>query len=112
MTRHDDRIRFQHMLDLAKEAVEMIAGKSRGDLKYERILEHALVRVVEIIGEAAARVSQETQQEYPQIPWQEIIGMRNQLIHGYDSIDANILWDTIEIDLPSLISLLEKILNE
>ena len=111
MPKHDDRISLQHMLDHAREAVDMIAGKRFEDLGMERMLELALVRLVEIIGEAAGRVSPSGQGKYPEIPWREIIGMRNRLIHGYDSFDLNVLWDTIETDLPPLITQLENILK-
>lgn len=111
MTRHDDTIRMLHMLDHAREAAAMIQGKVRADLQRERMLELALVRLVEIIGEAASRVSVEGQAKYSSIPWAEIIGMRNRLIHGYEEIDPDILWNTIEHDLPPLIAELEKILE-
>ena len=89
----------------------MIAGKTPDDLGRERMFELALVRLVEIIGEAASRVSQAGQAKYPEIPWREVIGMRNRLIHGYDSVDLNVLWDTVELDLPPLITQLENILK-
>jgi len=111
MTQHDERIRLQHMLDHAREAVSLIEGKKREDLDRERKLELALVRLVEVVGEAAARVSLDLQAKYPSIPWQQIVGMRNRLIHGYDQVDLNILWDTIEFDLPPLIAELEKIIE-
>jgi len=110
MTQHDDRFRLQHMLDHAKEAVSLIEGKKLADLKYERMLELSLIRLVEVVGEAAARISYEEQERYPSIPWAQVVGMRNRLTHGYDQIDLNILWDTIEIDFPLLIKELEKIL--
>jgi len=75
-------------------------------------LELALIRLVEIVGEASAKVSSEAQMKYPMIPWPQVIGMRNRLIHGYDSVDLDILWDTIELDLPPLISELGKILGK
>ena len=84
MTRHEDRVRLRHMLDHAREAVAMLVGKERADLQGERMLELALVRLVEIVGEAAARVSSEGQARYPFIPWREVIGMRNRLVHGYE----------------------------
>ncbi len=112
MTRHDDRVRLRHMLDHAREAVAMITGKGRTDLQRQRMLELALVRLIEIIGEAAARVSPEGQAEYSFIPWKEVVGMRNRLVHGYDSIDLDVLWDTIEDDLPPLIDELERVLDE
>lgn len=111
MTRHDDEVRLRHMLDHCKEAVSMVAGKQRQYLKKDRLLELALIRLVEIIGEAASRVSPEGQKKYFSIPWPQIIGMRNRLVHGYDQVDLNVLWDTIEFDLPPLISELENILE-
>lgn len=108
MTRHDDSVTIQQMLDHAREAIAMIDGKERADLAAERMLELALIRLVEIVGEAASRVSLEGKQQLPSIPWREVIDMRNRLIHGYDSVDLAVLWDTIEIDLPSLLSELEK----
>jgi uncharacterized protein with HEPN domain len=110
MTLHDDIVRLRHMLDHAQEAVLMIAGKRREDLGRERLLELALVRLVEIVGEAAARVSPQGQSEYPTIPWRQVVGMRHRLVHGYDRVDLDVLWDTIEDDLPPLIAELEKIL--
>ena len=112
MTRHDDMVRLRHMLDYSVEAVHMLSGKDRKALSRERMLELALVRLIEIIGEAAAKITPETKSQYPLIPWNALTGMRNRLIHGYDSIDLNILWDTIEVDLPPLISELETILTK
>jgi len=110
MPRHDDSLPLLHMLAHAREAVAMIAGKGPDSLKKERMLELSLIKLVENIGEAAARVSQEGQKKYAKIPWREVIGMRNRLVHGYDSVDLAVLWDTIELDLPPLISQLEQIL--
>jgi uncharacterized protein with HEPN domain len=92
------------------EAMTMVQGKKRSDLNSDRMMELSLVRLVEIIGEAAARVGTESREKYPSIPWLQIVGMRNRLIHGYDAVDLNVLWDTIIDDLPPLIDELEKIL--
>ena len=89
----------------------MAHGKSRDDLRLNRTLQLALVRLVEIVGEVATRVSEEGQQRYPSIPWQYARGMRNRLVHGYDKIDLDVLWDTIEYDLPPLIAELRHILS-
>ncbi|MBL7134175.1 MAG: DUF86 domain-containing protein [Phycisphaerae bacterium] len=112
MTQHDDAVRLRHMLEHAREAVGLSEGKSRASLSAERTLELSLTRLVEIVGEAAARVSRAAQERYPEIPWAEIIGLRNRLIHGYDAVDLDILWDIIEIDLPPLIASLEKIVAD
>lgn len=71
----------------------------------------ALTRLVEIIGEAAARVSTQTREQYPDIPWIEMTGLRNRLIHGYDAVDLDILWDILMEDLPPLIQRLRSILD-
>jgi len=105
----DDLIRLRHMLDAAKEAVELAAGKSRHDIENERTLNLSLVRLIEIIGEAANRVSSACRAKYTGIPWLQIVGMRNRLIHGYYNIDFDILYQTISEDLPSLIAELKKI---
>ena len=112
MTQHNDMIRLQHMLDHAKEAIELIAGKDKAELQRDRVLELALIRLIEIVGEAGAKVSSSTQLKYPSIPWPQIIGMRNRLIHGYDSVDLDVLWDTIEVDLPPLVDVLDKIIGQ
>ena len=111
MTRHDDRTRLRHMLDHAVEAAELIRGQVRADLDKDRKLNLALVRLVEIVDEAAARVSVSTRQQAPQIPWQDIVGMRNRIIHGYDEVDFDILWDVVELHLPPLIEDLRQVLG-
>jgi len=97
------------MLDYAREAVALAAGKTHLDLARERLLQLGLVRLIEVIGEAAARVSEACRQERPGIPWAQIVGTRNRLIHGYDFVDYDILWQTVQEDLPALITELEKI---
>ena len=88
----------------------MVQGRTRTDLDTDRLLNLALVRLLEIIGEAASRVVKENSDLYPDIPWPEIVGLRNRLIHGYDEVDFDILWQIVKKDVPSLIEKLEKIL--
>ncbi|NLD35478.1 MAG: DUF86 domain-containing protein [Desulfatiglans sp.] len=99
----NDIIRLRHMLDAAIEAEGFISEKDRNDISNDRKLELALVKCVEIIGEAASSVSKECRDEFPQIPWSDIIGMRNRLIHAYFEINLDILWKTLTDDLPPLI---------
>jgi uncharacterized protein with HEPN domain len=100
------------MPDHAREAVVLAQGKNRADLDKDRLLELALVRLLEIVGEAASRVPSEVCASYPEIPWPQIVGLRNRLIHGYDAVDLDILWQIIDHDLPSLIAALETILDQ
>jgi uncharacterized protein with HEPN domain len=106
-----DANRLRHMLDAAREAVEFGAGQKRDDLIHNRVLALALVRCIEIIGEAAAKVSPELRSKYPEIPWADIIGMRHRLVHAYYEIDLGRICDTLTADLPPMISQLERILQ-
>lgn len=92
MSQHNDQVYFKHMLDHALGALGMTAGKSQTQLGQDRMLELALVRLIEIIGEAASKVSEKTKSKHPEIPWRAMIGMRNRLIHGYDTVDLKVLW--------------------
>ncbi len=103
MTQHNDTIRLRHMLDYSRKAIDMVKERERADLTADEMLSLALTRAIEIIGEAAARVTPEYQKNHPLIPWAQIIGLRNRLIHGYDAVDPDILWNIIENDLPPLI---------
>lgn len=110
MSRHDPRVRVHHMLDNAREAVEMVRNRSRTDLDTDRTLNLALVRLVEVIGEAASRVPEDFRMRHSSVPWRQTIGMRHRLVHGYDTVNFDILWTIIQEDLPPLIRQLEAIL--
>ena len=98
------------MLDAAQEAVRSAHGRVRSDLDRDRVWTLGLVKCIEIVGEAAGRVSAETRCQYPDIPWASIVAMRNRLIHVYFDIDLDRVWDTLTDDLPGLIRELEKLL--
>ena len=99
------------MLDAAWEARSFVEHATRSELDGDRRLLLALVKCIEIIGEAAARTSEETQQALPSIPWSDIVGMRNRLIHGYFDVDLDVVWATVQYELPPLIAELERILG-
>jgi uncharacterized protein with HEPN domain len=111
MSRHDDRVSLLQMRSHAQEAVAMGRGKTQDDIAADRKLQLALTRLIEIVGEAAARVSPETRLRHPEIPWPAMVGMRNRLIHGYDMVDWAVLQSTISVDLPQLVSALDAILG-
>ena len=102
-----DVIRLRHMLDAAREALSFIARRSSEDLNRDRMLVLALVKEIEIIGEAASRISDESRKALPRIPWPKIIAMRNRLIHAYADVDLSIVWDTLTGALPELLRELE-----
>lgn len=106
MTQHDDAVSLRQMLDHSLEAVELVRERSRADLDRDRVLELALIRLVEIVGEAANRVSLRCQEQHPEVAWREIIGLRNRLIHGYDSINHDMLWRILTGDFPGLVTVL------
>jgi uncharacterized protein with HEPN domain len=108
MSRHETDVRLHHMLDAAREAAQMAQGKSRTDLDTERQLNLSLVRLLEIVGEAASRVPVSERAQYSGVPWTQIVGLHNRLIHGYDNVDFDILWEIVTRDLPPLITELEK----
>ena len=112
MTRRDDTVALRHMLDHAMEAVEMTSGRSRSDLDSDRQLNLSLTRLIEIIGEAARRVSAERRNTNPHVPWKEIIGTRDRLIHGYDQVDFDVLWKIVSDELPQLIEHVRRMLGE
>lgn len=105
-----DLIRVRHMLAASKEAMEFAAGKTRQNLQKDRIRVLAIIKSIEIIGEAASKVTEEFKSENKYIPWNDIISMRNRLIHAYFDVDLDIIWQTVKSDLPDLIRALEKIL--
>jgi uncharacterized protein with HEPN domain len=102
MSRRDPAVSLRQMRDHAHEAVELVRGRGRSDLDSDRLLALALVRLLEIIGEAAGRVPAEEQARRPGVPWPSVVGLRNRLIHGYDDIDHDIVWQIVTTDLPLL----------
>ena len=112
MPRRDFRTSLLQMRDHAREALEMVQDRTRADLDSDRMLNLALVRLLEILGEAANRVPAEDRARHPRIPWGELIGLRNRLIHGYDQVDFDILWQILTRDLPRLLPEIEQVLSE
>ena len=98
------------MLDAAREAMSFVRGRVRDDLDGDRQLVLALVKDIEIVGEAATAVTESTRSELAGLPWQQIVAMRNRLVHAYFSINLDIVWQTVQEDLPALIVQLEQIL--
>ena len=102
MSLRDDGTALRQMLQHAEEAVSLVEGLTQPELEKDRVLSLAVVRLLEVTGEAANRVSENRRNEAPQIPWAQIIGLRNRLIHGYDAIDMEVLWQILSADLPVL----------
>jgi uncharacterized protein with HEPN domain len=107
----DDRIRLQHMLDAAQEAITFANGLDQKGFVNDRMRLLSVVKSIEIIGEAATKVSPTLKQQANQIPWDDIKGMRNRLIHAYFDINMDVVWQTVKTDLPALIPQLKKLLE-
>ena len=107
----EDLVRLWHMLEAARKAQEMAGGRDRENLDTDEQLSLALQRLIEIVGEAATKVSAETCSQTDDIPWKQIRGMRNRLIHAYFDVNLDILWNTVTEDLPPLVSALESLLG-
>lgn len=112
MPNYDDSDRLRHMRDAANKAVEYCKDKTRASLDDDEMLVLALVRLMEIIGEASIKTSPETRTRLSGVQWREIAGTRNRLVHGYADVNLDIVWATISSDLPKLISELEKVLKQ
>lgn len=108
----EDKIRLTHMLDAAQKAVEFGKGKNEAVLAKDEKLTLAIVRLLEIVGEAAKNVSEETRNQSLDIPWKDIAGTRDRLIHGYFDVDLNIVGEIITKDLPNLIIRLKKLIQQ
>src|SRR5438270_12697909 len=106
-----ERVRLQHMLDAAREALSFLHRGSSEDLRRNRMFMLAVVKEIEIIGEAANQISDESRKALPRVPWPKIIAMRNRLIHAYADVELSIVWDTLTVALPELVPELEKALS-
>ncbi len=99
------------MLDAAREAVSFARGRKRDDLDGDRMLTLSIIKSVEMIGEAASKVTDETRKAYTAIPWTDIVAMRNRLIHVYFDINLDLVWATVTDDLPPLMAAIEAALT-
>lgn len=108
----EDTIRLEHMIDTCEKLERFTAGRTRDDLEHDEILLLALVKLLEILGEAASKVSEKTRAAGPDIPWRVIKDMRNRLSHAYFDIDASIVWETASHRVPGLLPALRALLAQ
>ena len=106
----DEIDRLRHMRDAAMAALTLAAGKGRADLDNDLMFQFAVVRAIEIIGEAAARMADATRDAHPEIPWSNMIGMRNRLVHGYFDVDLDVVWKTVDGHLAPLVAALDVLI--
>jgi uncharacterized protein with HEPN domain len=108
---NDDRWRLGHIADSLRSAMNFVRDRQRDDLDKDEMLVFALMRAIEVAGEAASKISAEGRNELPDLPWPEMIGMRNRLVHAYFSVDLNILWDTVIRAVPPLAARINEFLQ-
>lgn len=110
MTQLRDKESLQDIVNAAQLTQQFISGLDRGLFGTDRKTQSAVIRQLEIIGEAANRVSKQTQVRFPEVPWLKIISMRNRLIHAYDDIELGIVWKTATVELQILVKAIEEVL--
>lgn len=104
---------YAYLLDMllsARDAVEFVSGFTYVEFEASRLHQNAVFKSLEIVGEAASRVSADMKEAHGNIPWAEIVGMRNRIVHAYSAIDIEIVWKVVQKDLPPLIAELERIM--
>jgi len=107
----DDLVRLRHMIDALESVGRMIAGRQRDDLDRDEMLRLALTRAIEVVGEAAARVTEAVRTQAAHIPWRQLTRMRNRLIHAYFDVDLDIVWTTATRDVPLLLGQIRAVID-
>ena len=100
------------ILDAAEKAVRFVSGLTFEEFRDNDEKVYAVIRALEVIGEASKSVPTHVRRRYPEVPWKEIAGMRDKLIHGYFGVNLKRVWDTVQIDLPPLRDVVERMLRE
>ncbi len=108
MTDHDVTVYIRHMLDRADEALLFCRGRARTQLDHDVMFRYAVIHALEVLGEAATRVPDATRSTFPDVPWPQVVGLRNRLVHGYDTIDLDIVWRIVQDDLAPLTEALRE----
>lgn len=103
---------FKDILEYAKTALDFIKNVNYEEFILDKKIVFATVRALEVIGESSNRISDEIKEKYPNLPWTEMRGLRNRIIHNYDDIDYTIIWNVLKNEIPKLIMQIEEIINE
>jgi uncharacterized protein with HEPN domain len=104
----DDGLYLGHMLDMARKACAKTASIQRGEYDADENLRLALAHLIQVIGEAARRVSPEGRAAHPEIPWREVMGIRHKIVHDYMDLNDDVIWEVVTRDLPGLVQQLER----
>ena len=107
----EDKIRIQHILDEINDMIGFVEKISYQNFINDKKTVNAVIRSLEIIGEAASKISTELKENHPEVPWKQIVGMRNHLIHVYFDVDHQTIWQTLRQDIPMLSEIITKLLD-
>jgi len=107
-----DRVRYQHILDAAAHAKAFVEGRARSDLDTDPKLTRAVLQALQEIGEAASRISDKARARAPDVPWEQIVGMRHRLVHVFWGVNLNHVWEVVERDLEPLVAQLTRALDD
>ncbi|OGD72124.1 MAG: hypothetical protein A2Y64_09335 [Candidatus Coatesbacteria bacterium RBG_13_66_14] len=107
-----DRTSLGDILEAAERILDYTRGRVKADIEADKMIQDAVVRRFEIIGEAAKRLSVELKKNHPALDWAAMAGMRDVLIHEYDVVDIDIVWDTLNSEVPKIIEYLRGILHD
>ena len=107
----DDSILIKHILEAAEKSIAFLSNHTRENLEEDEKLALSIIRLLEIVGEAANQVSEDYKTKHSNIPWRNMIGLRNRLIHGYFDVDLDIVWDTVKSDLPPVVKQLRQLIK-
>jgi len=109
MTIKNDSVFIEHILDSINAIENFSMNLNREELTSNRLKQSAIIREIEIIGEAVKNISENIKNKHKEIEWKDIVGTRDKMIHHYFGVDLNIVWDIIKKDLPKLKKQIEKI---
>ena len=103
---------IEDIIDAMTKATKFVEGVSYEEFTKDDKTIFAVIRAIEIIGEAVKNIPDDTKKGYPEIPWKRMAGMRDKVIHGYFGVDIKVVWDTIKEEIPEVKPLFEKMLND
>lgn len=105
----NDQVYLEHILGAIAKIEGFVVGISRNDFDQSELIQDAIIRNIEIIGEATKKISKSFTQNHPEVPWSSMAGMRDKLIHDYLDVDLDVVWKTVEVDMPLLKTLISRL---
>jgi uncharacterized protein with HEPN domain len=107
----DDSVYLRHIIDAFEQIGLYMNSVSHEEFLRNRLLQDGVIRQLEVMGEAARNLSEDLRNEYPEIPWRQMIGLRNRMIHAYFNVDLQIIWEIVQGDIPDLKQKMKQILD-